>query len=117
MKSAARGRSISAAELLNVSAHGFWLFLAPLGRELYLPFREFPWFREATIAELCHVEVEHDHILRWPDLDIDLDVARIEQPDHYPLVSQGRPKSARVTKKTPVAANARSRRVTSHRAR
>ena len=108
MKSAARGTSTSAAELLNVSAHGFWLFLEPIGRELFLPFREFPWFRDATIAELCHVEVEHGHILRWPDLDVDLDVARIEQPERYPLISAGTVGSARA-RKTRTAARTRLR--------
>lgn len=104
MKSAARGKRTSGAEVVNVSAHGFWVFLESIGRELFLPFREFPWFRDASIAELCSVEVERGHILRWPDLDVDLDVARIEHPEHYPLVSAGatrrlRTAKARVAKK------------------
>jgi hypothetical protein len=116
MKSAARGRSTSAAELLNVSAHGFWVFLEPLGRELFLPFREFPWFRDASIAELGHIDVERERILRWPDLDVDLDVARIEHPERYPLVSaETRKPAGGATSRT--SARARLRSVAGRRSR
>ena len=88
MKSAKRGKSTSAAELVHVSRHGFWLFFEPLGRELFLPFSAFPWFADATIRQLSTIEVERDHVVRWPELDVDLDVARIEKPERYPLVSR-----------------------------
>jgi hypothetical protein len=73
--------------VVHVSAHGFWLFLEGLERELYLPFSQFPWFADATIRQLSGVEVERGHILRWPELDVDLDVSRIGHPERYPLVS------------------------------
>ncbi len=84
-KSAARGKPISSVELTNVSAVGFWLLLD--GRELYLPFDQFPWFRHATIAQLAAVERPLPHHLWWPELDIDLDVASIEAPEKFPLVA------------------------------
>lgn len=37
-------------EVLNISKHGFWLMIH--GREYYLPFEDFPWFRNATIGEI-----------------------------------------------------------------
>jgi uncharacterized protein DUF2442 len=63
--------------------------------ELFLAFRLFPWFTDATIAELSHIEVERGHVLRWPALDIDLDVSRIEYPERYPLVARGRSRPRR----------------------
>jgi hypothetical protein len=36
------GPATSEAEVTNISAHGFWLLVD--GRELFLPFDEFPWF-------------------------------------------------------------------------
>jgi hypothetical protein len=89
MKSARRGNATSVAEVINVSNRSFWVLLDPSGRELYLSFRDFPWFAEATIRQLCSVEVERGHILRWPDLDVDLDLERIEHPERYPLVALG----------------------------
>ena len=90
MKSAKRGKRTSAVEVTNVSKHGFWLFLD--GREVFLPFDSFPWFREATISELCDVELPSPHHLFWPALDVDLAVDSIEHPKRYPLVSRIMPK-------------------------
>ena len=50
MKSAALGRSTSLAEVTNVSPHGFWLFVGE--RELFVPFKEFPWFLDASVREI-----------------------------------------------------------------
>jgi hypothetical protein len=89
MKSAPRGRNTSQVEVTNVSAHGFWLFIAE--EELFLPFSEFPWFKEASIAQITRVELPSTHHLYWPELDVDLAVESIRHPEHYPLVSQAQP--------------------------
>src|SRR5438874_3756912 len=78
------------AEVTNVSPHGFWLFVGE--RELLVPFKEFPWFREASVREITNVQLPSPHHLYWPDLDIDLAVESIEHPEKYPLVSQAQPK-------------------------
>ena len=85
MKSAKLGTSTLAVEVTSVSGIGFWLLLGE--RELFLPFAEFPWFRDATIAQLTKVELPAPQHLYWPDLDVDLTVESIEHPDQYPLVS------------------------------
>jgi hypothetical protein len=89
MKSAAPGRSISQIEVTNISPHGFWLFIDET--ELFVPFTDFPWFKEASIAELTRVELPSPHHLYWPDLDIDLAVDSIQHPERYPLVSTAQP--------------------------
>ena len=43
---------------MHVSSHGLWVFLDAQDRELFLPFREFPWFADASIRELSAIEVE-----------------------------------------------------------
>lgn len=86
MKSAAPGRSTFRVEVTNVSPHGFWLFIAE--EELFVSFKEFPWFKEASIAQITRVELPSDQHLYWPDLDVDLAVESITHPERYPLVSQ-----------------------------
>jgi hypothetical protein len=71
---------------VNVASRGFWLLLD--GREVFVGFDRFPWFREATIGALLHVELPHAGHLRWPELDLDLEVDSIDHPDRYPLVSR-----------------------------
>ncbi len=99
MKSAKRGSATSTAELVHVSSRGFWIMLDPPGREFCLPFEDFPWFREATIHQLGHIEVERQHLIRWPDLDVDLDVDRIEHPERYPLVARTARREGRGTRR------------------
>ena len=92
MKSAAPGPSTSPVEVTNVSRHGFWLFIGE--REVFVAFRDFPWFKEASVSAITHVELPSPHHLYWPDLDVDLAVESIEHPAKYPLVSQARSNKA-----------------------
>ena len=87
MRSRRLGKNISEVEVVNISQHGFWILLE--GREFFLSFSDFPWFRSATIESILRVEIPHAGHLYWPALDIDLTVESIEHPERFPLVSQG----------------------------
>jgi hypothetical protein len=80
------GNTISAAEVSHVSRHGFWLLLGD--EELLLPFVQFPWFRQATIEQLSDVSWPSPNHLHWPQLDVDLAVESIRNPQAFPLVSR-----------------------------
>ena len=83
MKSSTVGRSISRPEILNISASGVWLFV--LGKEYFLPYTEYPWFKEAPVKAILNAHLLNRVHLHWPDLDIDLEVQSLEHPDQYPL--------------------------------
>jgi hypothetical protein len=87
MSSLPHGISTSEIEVTNISAHGFWLWLS--GRELFVPFAEFPWFASASIAQITRVERPAQDHLYWPDIDVDLSVRSIENPSEFPLKSRG----------------------------
>lgn len=53
--------------------------------------RGFPWFLDATIAQILDLERPHAGHLRWPRLDIDLSVESIEHPGRFPLKSRRGP--------------------------
>lgn len=72
--------------LTNVSQHGLWLLID--GQERYLPYDHFPWFRNATIAQLSAIERPTPEYLRWPELDVDLTLESIDRPEDFPLVSR-----------------------------
>ncbi|PYR15538.1 MAG: DUF2442 domain-containing protein [Acidobacteria bacterium] len=59
-------------------------------REMFVAFRDFPWFSEASIRAITRVELPSPHHLYWPELDVDLAVESIEHPEKYPLVSRAR---------------------------
>ena len=84
-RSAKPGHDTSEVEVTNISRHGFWLLLG--GRELFLSFRDFPWFAEVAVSKILNVEHPSSDHLYWPDLDVDLSVQSIERPEDFPLVS------------------------------
>lgn len=85
MRSAARGLSTSQVEVTNISTHGFWLLVR--GGELFLSFKDFPWFKKASIDQIVNVELPQPEHLYWPDLDVDLDIESIIHPEKFPLVA------------------------------
>lgn len=86
MTSAALGANTSPVEVSNISRHDFWLLLDD--EELFLPFSEFPWFRDVAVGKIFHVELPFPNHLYWPELDIDLAVESIRHPARFPLVSR-----------------------------
>jgi hypothetical protein len=87
MKSKLAGERTSGVEVLNISKHGFWI--SARGREHFLSFEHFPWFKDATVGSIINVKLLHSHHLYWPDLDVDLELESIESPEQYPLVDSG----------------------------
>jgi len=86
MRYETHGPGTSAVEVTNVSKHGLWLLLDE--QEVFLPFEKFPWFREAPIGKIVHVELPSPQHLYWPDLDVDLEVESILHPERFPLLSR-----------------------------
>ena len=80
------GSITSAAEVTNISKHGFWILVDD--QEHFLPFQEFPWFQAATVQTILHLERPAPTHLYWPDLDVDLSLDSIAHPERYPLTSK-----------------------------
>ncbi len=80
------GTITSAAEVTNISCHGFWMLLGD--EELLLSYEQFPWFRQATVEQITNVERPTPDHLYWPSLDIDLSVSAIRRPQDFPLMSR-----------------------------
>ena len=94
MKSATLGKNTSGAEVTNISSHGFWLLVAD--EELFVSFKEFPWFKDASVSKILNVVRPQPHHLYWPGLDVDVAVESIRHPEKFPLIS----KELRRTKRT-----------------
>lgn len=76
----AAGKSI---EVTEISVHGVWVLAH--GEELFMPYEEFPWFKDATVGAVLRVEEASPGHLYWPDLDVDLGVDTIRDPARFPL--------------------------------
>ncbi len=77
------GEHTSAVEITHVSRHGVWLLAGD--RELFMPYDDFPWFKQAPIGKILNVEEPTPGHFYWPDLDVDLGVESIEHPERFPL--------------------------------
>ncbi len=83
MNSHADGKSISAVEVTNVSSHGIWLLAH--GKELFISYADFPWFKDQAIKSILNVVEESPGHFYWPDIDVDLTEQIIEHPERFPL--------------------------------
>jgi len=85
-KSKKLGKSISAnakAEVQNISNQGIWVLVND--QEFFMPFKDFPWFLQATIAQIYNLKMFHGKHLHWPDLDVDIELQSLKYPEAYPL--------------------------------
>ena len=83
MNSQALGKSTLMVEVTNISSHGIWLLTRE--KELFIPYKEFPWFKDAPIGKILNVEEPTPGHFYWPDLDVDLGIESIEHPERFPL--------------------------------
>jgi hypothetical protein len=86
MSSNVAGKSISEVEIQNISGFGIWLLV--LGKEYFMPYDKFPWFRDANVSHILNVTLSPTGKLHWSDLDIDLSIEILEAPDRFPLIAK-----------------------------
>ena len=85
MKSSKHGETILVS-VENITPLGIWLFVK--GREYFLSYKDYPYFREQTLKSIQTVQLLHDYHLYWPELDVDLEIDNLENPEKYPLKSK-----------------------------
>ena len=83
MKSPARGKNTSKAEVLGITPSGVWILVDD--REYFMSFEDYPWFKHAKVSDVQSVKLLRGHHLRWESLDVDLLVESLQQPESYPL--------------------------------
>ena len=83
MSSLSHGKNTSTVEVTNISIHGVWLLARD--QELFMPYEDFPWFRDQPVKSIINVEEPSPGHFYWPEIDIDLTVEAIEHPERFPL--------------------------------
>ena len=85
MKSLKNGKNISAS-IENITKFGVWLLVN--SKEYYLNYRDYPYFQDKTAKAIKNIRLLHGYHLYWPQLDVDLEIDNLENPEKYPLKSQ-----------------------------
>lgn len=68
----------------DITWQGIWIHVA--GREYFLDYENFPWFKEATLGQIHELEFSDGFHLRWPRLDVDLHLDILTHLEQYPLI-------------------------------
>ncbi|MCF8261772.1 MAG: DUF2442 domain-containing protein [Melioribacteraceae bacterium] len=79
------GIDSSKIEVTNISPHGLWLIVNEV--EHFLPYEEFPWFKNSAASKIFNIELHHEDHLYWPELDVDLHLESLDNLEKYPLIS------------------------------
>ncbi len=85
MRSLKRGKDISVS-VENITPFGIWLYVK--GAEYFLSYALYPYFESQTLRSIHNVKLLHGHHLYWPELDVDLEIDNLENPEKYPLRSK-----------------------------
>jgi hypothetical protein len=85
MKSFKNGKNILVS-VENITSFGIWLFVK--GKEYFLDYHTYPFFQHKTIEDIQNVRLLHGFHLHWPNLDVDLEIDNLENPEKYPLTSK-----------------------------
>ena len=86
MTSSQHGGGTCEAEVTQIDSQGIWLLVS--GAEYFLPYQEYPWFRDARVGEILNVKLLDGNHLHWPALDVDLCLDSLNNPAGYPLKYQ-----------------------------
>jgi len=57
-------------------------------KELFLPYEDFPWFKDQPVKVILNVQEPSTGHFFWPDIDVDLTEEMIEHPERFPLRAQ-----------------------------
>lgn len=84
MKLLKRGKNISVS-VENITPFGIWVLVKE--KEYFLSYEEYPYFKDQTLGSIQNVQLLHGYHLYWPELDVDLEIDNLENPQKYPLKS------------------------------
>jgi hypothetical protein len=70
----------------NITPLGIWLYVKD--KEYFLSYKDYPYFKDQTLKSIQNVKFLHGFHLYWPELDVDLEIDNLENPEKYPLKSK-----------------------------
>lgn len=83
MNSLKHGKPTLAGSVTNISKVGFWILVND--KEYFVPFSNYPEFKNAKIDEIFNVQFLSPSQLYWQSLDCDIELEALEAPERFPL--------------------------------
>ena len=70
-------------EVTNISPFGIWILTND--KEYFINYKDYPVFETATIKQIVEVKTDISGNLHWEELNADIELESLENPDDYPL--------------------------------
>ena len=71
-------------EVTNISPFGIWILTND--KEYFINYKDYPVFETATVKQIADVTTDFAGNLHWEELDADIELESLENPDNYPLI-------------------------------
>ena len=71
-------------EVTNISSFGIWILTND--KEYFISYKDYPVFKTATIKQIAEVSTDFSGNLHWEELDADIELESLENPENYPLI-------------------------------
>lgn len=71
-------------EVTNISPYGIWILTN--NKEYFISYKDYPVFETASIKQIANVTTDCSGNLHWDELDADIELESLENPEDYPLV-------------------------------
>jgi len=78
------GTITSDCKLTSINDLGLWVLIED--KEYFIPFKDYPGFRESSLDQIFNIRYYPSGQLCWADLDIDIDLKSLSEPESFPLI-------------------------------
>ena len=84
MNSLQNGTCTLEFSVTTITDLGFWILIGDT--EYFVPFEEYPVFKDATVKQILNLTIISPAQLRWETLDVDIELKALENPEMFPMV-------------------------------
>ena len=74
--------SLAETQVTNIQRTGFWIIIDD--KEYFIDFEDYSDFNKATVSQIHSFRRSKDG-LHWDELDIDIEIDALKNPEKYPL--------------------------------
>jgi hypothetical protein len=78
------GVNTSQSEVTSIGPFGFWILSD--NAEYFVPFKEYPIFKTATIKQIFNMKRLSPTQFYWPEIDADIEIEALASPEKFPLI-------------------------------
>lgn len=67
----------------GITPNGIWLLSN--GKELFINFKDYPEFKDATVSQIQDFSTDISGNLHWKSIDVDIEIEALENPEKFPM--------------------------------